>query len=183
MTALQLGFSGDCEIELNDTLFTLTPSSEAHRTVRGRTSGAFIGYGTFQWSHAVRALSTLFLKYAAACSNHEVVDAKLSGSHGSLAASLDYAIDKGPVWLADMFGLDSQGRMLARRAFLRTNPGRKRAGPVVIAVNSSFLASQSIKISLNGVPLREHHELALLAKKLEESSSDQIDQAALKRVA
>lgn len=167
MSVLQLAFSRDHGIELNETSFTLYAGSKPQHAIRGRTSGAYTGYGTFQWSQAVRALSALFLKYAAAGLRGDSSEGKLAGAHGSLAASLDYAIDKGPLWLADMFGVDSQGRLLARRAFLRTNPGRKRTGPVVIAVNGNFVAAQSIQIILEGTLVKDPNKIELLAREMD----------------
>jgi len=46
--------------------------------------------------------------------NKESKQAHLEGEMGSLAASLDYAISKKPIWLLDMFGINSDGKAKIR---------------------------------------------------------------------
>lgn len=66
-----------------------------------------------------------------------------------MAASLDLAISKQPTWLKDMFGCDQDGLTLARRMILRTNPERKRPGPVSLGLNSNYLDAKNIAIIID----------------------------------
>jgi hypothetical protein len=70
----------------------------------------------------------------------------LAGARGSSIASLDYAISKQPCWLTDMFGTDSFGISLVRRLILRTNPERKRPGPVFLSLNTRYLDPSMIEV-------------------------------------
>lgn len=92
--------------ELHETAFFEEGSGLTYRTVRGRTSGAFQGFGTFQWSFAVQAMTLLMLR--AKLRHLETGDSTpfplLIGGKGSAAASLDMSIGAHTVWLA------SQGR-------------------------------------------------------------------------
>jgi hypothetical protein len=78
----------------------------------------------------------------------------ISGGLHSLAASLDYAIDKQPVWLREMFGSDSHGTPIMKRLLIRSNSGRKRSGPVAIAMNTGFLSVESNRFFLDGQEIR-----------------------------
>ena len=118
--------------------------------VRGKTAGVFTAKGTFQWTSAVRAFSSLAIQTVLHQSQLTSVEIpSLEGERGSLASSLDYAISKQVLWLADIFGTNSQGNLLANRAFLRSNPNRKRPGPVVIGFNSKFIPYNSIHIAVD----------------------------------
>jgi hypothetical protein len=89
----------------------------------------------------VKALSVLIAKAAM-----RPESAILQGCSGTLAASLDYALSKQPTWLSEMFGCDADGISFARRLILRTNPERKRPGPVVLALNHVYLSAASIEV-------------------------------------
>ena len=49
-----------------------------------------------------------------------------------------------------MFGTTSSGEAFAGRLFRRSNPNRKRPGPVVISVNEKILSAVSIEARLDG---------------------------------
>jgi hypothetical protein len=115
------------------------------RTVRGKFCYIVPAGGSFQWTRAVKSLTVLLLRSAIQGSG-----AVIEGGSGSLAASLDYALSKEPTWLSEMFGTDSQGRAFARRLFYRTNPERKRSGPVIINLNPAIVAAPEIRIHLDG---------------------------------
>lgn len=103
------------DIQLERTHFFLSAKKE-FITVRGKTSGAYMCAGSFQWTPAVKAVCVLFLQVLArSLSELTYTEALISGMRGSLASSLDYAIDKEPQWLCDMFGLDSAGKSNLRR--------------------------------------------------------------------
>jgi hypothetical protein len=146
--------------ELTEVRFQGSLRSGPRQTVRGKTSGAMRCVGSFQWTSAVKALSVLIVKAAMSSEN-----AVLQGCSGSLAASLDYALSKQPAWLAEMFGCDADGTSLARRLILRTNPERKRPGPVVLAVNHVYLSAASIEVHVNGA-LASTPQLAQLVSQL-----------------
>lgn len=142
MRTLKLYFEAGQLIEVN---FKESGTSEERCSIRGKTGGAYRQAGSFQWTSAVRALSLLAVKAVATPE-----DAMVQGEGGSLAASLDYAISKQPGWLTDLFGCDHEGISYARRLVLRTNPERKRPGPVVLALNSVYLPVSSIEVYING---------------------------------
>lgn len=131
--------------QLTEVLFHENTNSEPRRTIRGKTGGAFRYAGSFQWTSAVKALSLLVTKTAMNPQN-----CTIQGLGGSLAASLDYALSKQPVWLSEMFGCDQQGISFARRLVLRTNPERKRPGPVVLGVNHVYMPVSSIEVYVDG---------------------------------
>lgn len=148
----QFYFAGSEKVELIETCFRGAPLDIPRVTVRGKTSGASRNAGTFQWTSAVRALCYLFVK--AALSKIESGQAPLLvGAHGSSAASLDYAISKQPGWLVDMFGSTSCGRCAIQRLVDRTNPERKRPGPVTIGFKALVIAESRIEIFLEGRPV------------------------------
>jgi hypothetical protein len=131
--------------ELTEVIFNDGSSTDARISVRGKTGGPFRRAGSFQWTSAVKALSLLVLK---TCSNPS--DGLLRGFANSLAASLDYAISKQPLWLTEMFGCDQQGISFARRLILRTNPERKRPGPVTLGINQAYLPTSQVQIFFDG---------------------------------
>jgi hypothetical protein len=147
--------------ELTEVIFQDGPGAPARASVRGKTGGAFRSAGSFQWTSAVKALALLVVKTCAT-----TTDALLRGDGSSLAASLDYAISKQPLWLTEMFGSDQQGICLIRRMILRTNPERKRPGPVTLGINQMYLPSTSIAVFENGKPCTEDR-LADLCRALE----------------
>lgn len=133
--------------ELIEVVFQENPSNEPRVCVRGKTAGPNRSAGSFQWTSAVKALSLLAVKTALMPDN-----AILRGDGHSLAASLDYAISKQPMWLSEMFGWDTKGVSLTRRLILRTNPERKRPGPVTLGINQVYLSPSAITILINGRP-------------------------------
>jgi hypothetical protein len=128
-------------------------------SVRGKTAGAFKGAGSFQWTTAVRALSIFFLNAI-----ENPIGIHLSGHAGSLAASLDYALSKQPIWLAEMFGVDTLGNCLARRFIHRTNSERKRPGPVSLSLNQSYLESTMVEVVVDGRQGLDVHEIAAVRR-------------------
>jgi hypothetical protein len=115
-------------------------------SVRGKTSGAFGTAGTFQWTQAVIALCCLIIKTKYLHVASKTTDAFIAGYKDSFASSLDYAISKQPHWLCDMFGGKGSDNPIIRRLFKRTNPERKRAGPVYVKVNNNILSPEHIMI-------------------------------------
>ena len=131
--------------QLTEVCFQDGVHGNLRRSVRGKTGGPFRSAGSFQWTSAVKALALLIIKTKAT-----PLEALLRGDANSLAASLDYAISKQPVWLTDMFGCDQQGISFARRLILRTNPERKRPGPVTLGINQMYIAPEAITVYVNG---------------------------------
>jgi hypothetical protein len=131
--------------------------------------------GSFSWSRAVQALAIFFLRSAGyrmlafrAREGCRPLKAPyvLEGEAGSPAASLDYAIAKSPQWLQDMFGFTASGDILLRRLVIRSNPERKRVGPVRIAlrVESSLI----IAVMLDGEAVEDGPTLLSMANSIED---------------
>jgi hypothetical protein len=95
----------------------------------------------FTWSGAVKGFVALLLLQSKTSGV-----ATLAGERGSLAAALDSAISKQPMWLCDLFGTEANGDARAKRILLRENPERKRPGPVRISFHSKFLTPEDISI-------------------------------------
>ena len=165
MRKLVLHFVGDQQIELFETLFTHPVVGEERRCIRGKRSGAYRGYSTFQWTKAVQALSLLMVE--ACIRSHAPSNAPLlTGGTGSFASSLDYAIDKQTTWLFDMFGWDSKGGGLSRRLFIRSNPGQRLPGPVALSLNLISIGYQEIEILLNYEPVTGLDALRILKARI-----------------
>lgn len=160
MNKLVLEFAhSEGKIQLSRTVFRLS-SGRQFVAVRGKTSGAYKCAGSFQWTPAVKAVCIFFIRALACYLGHKPnTEALLSGSRGSLASSLDYAIDKEPQWLCDMFGQDDAGKSNLRSLVFRSNPGAKRLGPVSIIINESVLAPGNIKVFVDAVRI---HDCAFL---------------------
>ena len=146
----QLHFVGVESAELFQTKLYPASDGPPRITVRGKTSGAYTNAGSFNFSSAVRALCVLCLKSVLVEQSSSNELPILLGERGSLAASLDYALTKQPMWIQEMFGSDAAGTSLAQRLFRRTNSHRKRPGPVVIKVNERALPPKNIHIYWNG---------------------------------
>ncbi len=163
MTRVELHFFGGIEIELGEVLFSHPLLEQPVLSVRGRSPGAHVGCASFPWGAVAKALSLLMLRAKLQ------PDGCIEGDASSLASSLDYAISKPPVWFRDLFGCDRFGVSLARRIFCRTNPERKRPGPVRIAVNTHQLSQDEIRVKLNGVPLEQPESIRNCLHLLERS--------------
>lgn len=158
---------GDCR-ELERTVFFHPLVGDERVAVRGKTAGVWVGAGTFQWSPAVRALAALIVRLKAwSLSQGSVAQPVLSGEGASPAASLDYALAKQPLWLSDMFGVDSRGRTLAARVFQRSNPERRHPGPVVLTVNPRFLPLSAVRVHVERQEVSTAEELQGLAGNIE----------------
>jgi len=131
-------------LELMETEFShpLLPNSIS--TVRGKTSGAYLNLASFQWTASVRALCLLFVEAVLRADLPSNIEPLMKGKRGSLAASLDLALSKKPLWLLDMFGVDSQGESILRRMVRRTNSEMKRPGPVLLSLSPNVLAPSEI---------------------------------------
>lgn len=147
MNRLTLSFANanGC-LELDKVVFQYEGLDDELVSVRGKTAGVFGNFGTFQWTPGVRALCVLFLRACARLQNCVDLAPLISGDRGSIAASLDYALDKEPQWICEMFGLDHRGKSILRRLILRTNSGRKRSGPVCLGLNTSALDVKNIRV-------------------------------------
>lgn len=173
MNSFQLIFWGE-EPTLVETKLQLR--NEIFRSVRGKTPGAQMATGTFQWTRAVRAMCLLFVKSASLETPNSMNRyVTISGGIGSLAASLDYAISKEPIWLLEMFGLELRGHTRAKRFFLRSNSELKRPGPVHVGLNYPALNLDSFEIWWNEEMLITAQRLSLLTKKLDEFRVDSIN--------
>jgi hypothetical protein len=170
MRKLTLHFAGIDTVELFESCFIHPVIGEPRRCIRGKRSGAYRGYSTFQWTKAVQALSLLMVEAAKRVyepSSHPM----LRGGTGSFASSLDYAIDKQTTWLYDMFGWDDRGAGFSRRLFVRSNPGQRIAAPVAISLQLHCLSELEIEIFLNYEKITTLEGYLGLLNKLQENSA------------
>jgi hypothetical protein len=154
MGQISLEFLEGQECSLNSVRFSHSLLSRDQISYRGKGGNRIFGDYSFQWSPAVRAMSILLLwtkgGYINPFTRYPFSMTTLSGAQGTYAASLDYALSKKPLWLLDMFGVDSSGEAIARRIFIRGNSERKRGGEVVIAINTVHVPASSIEVVCNG---------------------------------
>lgn len=178
MAKLELWFDSFANAELLEAKFSHRCVPKEIHIVRGRTGGAYGNLPTFHWSSAVKALTSLLVGSRAA----QEFDCNSSGKYwlvgtkGTLAASLDYALSKQPLWLFDMFGQDSSGCPHARRLVLRSNPERKRPGPVVLSLNTNFLHPSEIYVHVAGELVDSRQDLQRLALRITQENSQASDE-------
>jgi hypothetical protein len=160
--------------ELEKTFFTGNLNVPEIIAVRGKTAGAYKGAGTFQWTPGVKALVIIFLvALARHLKGTKTFLPLLEGEKGSLAASLDYALNKQPEWLFDMFGADEKSNAYLRQLLLRSNTGRRRKGPVSISLNEQILSPQSIKVYVGDVLIQDVQTLQHMAATIINSENGQ----------
>ena len=175
-TAVRFFFESGSRVELVRSEVQLTSGTPTLMCVRGKTSGAYAEYGSFQWTSGVRGVCAAFLRLVLSQHSDES-QSWLAGGRSSLAASLDYALSKGPSWLGDMFGVGRSGALVARRLFKITNPNRKRPGPVVISVNGAAIKSGDIAIFYAGRRLVDEKALFELLMSIESQTVENEDVA------
>lgn len=164
-------FEGSSRIELVKSEVCIVGVARTLTCIRGKTAGAYITCGSFQWTSGVRGVSAAFLRFLLS-EGSDVVDFCLIGGKSSLAASLDYAISKGPAWLGEMFGSGVGGNQLARRMFKITNPNRKRPGPVAISVNKNVVSADQVRIYWDGKLVTESSQLYAMLLGIEEQGAE-----------
>jgi uncharacterized SAM-dependent methyltransferase len=169
--SLQLRFSSEKEISLEEVRFLYDPELGELRSLRGRSPVQAVTTSSFQWSPAVKALCVLLLRVVEHGLRRGAARPLpgLSGEGGSLASSLDYALSKNPSWLADMFGHDRAGEPYARALILRTNPERKRPGPVELHLDERVLDLARVTVMLDDLPVHDADEVKELWSMIEES--------------
>jgi hypothetical protein len=166
-TSLELHFAGNSDVQLIETRFEGPWTKAPTVAIRGKTLGAFKNVGTFQWTSAVRALCVLSIRAVIAKSSHDAIPAQLSGLRASLAASLDYALSKQPGWVRELCGADTQGDAYMRKLIIRTNPERKRAGPVILALNERVLRAEDIRVFWERKEIRDVGQLGELLRAID----------------
>lgn len=158
-------------IELQRIAFWHPLLDRERRCIRGRTPGAYgEGYGCFPWSAAVKGLTALLLRANAHLileSEPNTLMPQLQGGKGSLARSLDYALNKSPAWLSDMFGVDSVGKALILRLLLRSNSEARRPGDVALSVRLSSLTRESISVYVSADRIDDPLQLLALADRID----------------
>lgn len=157
----------DSSVALNQTIFSHALLGRRLISVRGSTAPPDVG--TFRWSSGVRGLALLLTRQAIVGvtrrngqgNGHH--PASIEGDSNSLAASLDYAISKQPLWLQDMFGATPQGTAISKLVFRRMNPDRKRPGPVTVFIpNADF----DVVIEVDGETVNAEHQMRYLERAL-----------------
>lgn len=164
-------FEGSSRIELVKSEVRIAGIARTLTCIRGKTAGAYVTCGSFQWTSGVRGVCAAFLRFLLS-EESDVVDFCLIGGKSSLAASLDYAISKGPAWLGEMFGSGIGGNQLARRIFKITNPNRKRPGPVAISVNKNVVSADQVQIYWEGKLVTESSQLYSMLVGIEEQGAE-----------
>lgn len=160
--------------ELNDTILKHPLLPGEIRAARGVSEE--VAVGRFSWSRAVRALSIFFLNSAALSSDANAGMTTLSGDGkiaryimkgeaDSPASTLDYAISKSPQWVQDMFGVTKRGHSLLKLMIVRSNPERKRGGPVSITLNAQN--RPEIIVYSNGIRIDDSTTLLKMANSIE----------------
>ena len=168
-TKLALWFTSDRQFELIKTRFHSPLLPQPITAVRGKTAGAFSTPATFQWISAVQALSILLLRATERVElKKHSIDPLLEGGKGSLASSLDASLYKQTAWL-DLFGATARGDSMSRRVLTRTNPGRRRSGPVMISLNERVLPAKSIEVYLDNNRVRDPQQLTRFAETIEKT--------------
>lgn len=177
-------FEGIGRLELVRSEFRASGSDTPLVVIRGKTSGAYTRFGSFQWTSGVRAVCAAFMRFAMS-EQKSNVDYCLIGTKGSLAASLDYALSKGPAWIGEMFGSTPGGGLFAKRLFRITNPNRKRPGPVALSVNRNLIQAESIQVVWNSRKVDDPKDLALILAAIEaqEGMLEEVAEAASTGVA
>lgn len=170
-------FEGSSRIELVKTEVRIAGIARTLSCIRGKTAGAYVSYGSFQWTSGVRGVCAAFLRFVLSAEG-DTVDFCLIGGKGSLAASLDYALSKGPAWLSEMFGAGIGGSQLARRIFKITNPNRKRPGPVAISVNKNVVSADQVQIYWENKLVTDTTQLYAMLVGIEEQGVEGSDKAA-----
>lgn len=173
MAKLTLWLTAAHSLALEKTCFSHPIVGGELKAVRGKTAGAYHGYSTFQWTPAVQSMALLVLRTAALGRENRLSEALIEGGQGSPASSLDYSIGKAPAWMLDIFGVDRSGSPLAKRLFRRTNPERKRNGPVAVAINESMLPSPAITIFIDHREIQDSKTLLEAAEEIERCFSSQ----------
>lgn len=142
-------------IELCAVRYRIGVLGELRLSVRGKTAGAYPRAGTFQWTSAVQGACAVFISTLLHHKQAASIQSHVQGGKASIVASLDYALTKGPLWIADMFGTTSLGGLRAKRLFRITNPNRKRPGPVTIALNTHVVPAEAIRVTLDAKPVED----------------------------
>jgi hypothetical protein len=164
---LTLSFAGAGDaVELCEVTFKPCGANRVFHSVRGKSCGAFRGAGSFQWTSAVQGLCVLLLRAKAAAKGSSV-EPRLVGEKGSMASSLDYAVSKAPMWISEMFGVQSSGDLVVRRLVLISNSNRKRPGPVVVGLNERFFSPAMIQVRVDGQEVTSLAGLHDLLEKIE----------------
>jgi len=127
----------------------------------GFVNGSYMG--SFKWTKGVQGMLILFLN---ASLNTEPSTsgclASIHGGPGSVAASLDYALDNKAIWLNEIFGACMNDYKPINKLFNRFNPRRRWNGEVTVQLTNRLFHSQDINIFLCGQRIVEKTHLQRL---------------------
>lgn len=172
----KLYFEGISRLELVRSEFRPSGATDPLVSIRGKTAGAYTRCGSFQWTSGVRAVCAAFLRYTLSEASARV-DYCLIGTKGSLAASLDYALSKGPAWIGEMFGATPGGGLYGKRLFRITNPNRKRPGPVALSVNKNLIAGGDVQVYWNNRRVTDASDLGAILTAIERQEEGVLEEA------
>ena len=159
MSELSLYFYTKNVAELAKTEFTASAAGSIP-LVSSRGKYAIHGGNTFQWTSSVRALALLCAETSLARINLSKV--VFAGEQGSAAASIDFAIEKMPNWLLEMFGEDSSGNPLIKTLVRRGNPHGKKPGPFLVSISENL----NLKIYIDNIEVNKKDSLFQLIEQL-----------------
>ena len=173
MHTLTLWFLKTSSVELVRTRFLSTLCESVLECSRGKSYQSLGMTGSFGWSAAVRGLCLLFIQSAInrVAGSNIPWGTLVQGLRGSPSAALDAALSKQPVWVQDMFGVDSTGLSNLRRILVRNNPELKRPGPVILGLHRNWAESLQVRIFLNDREITDRIELETLVSSLQQPNT------------
>lgn len=176
MYRMKLFFGQTYPRQLVRTVFSVPAEGRELTCIRGKGAGAYLPHASFQWTNAVKALCELLIRAqldAIQNGGRKGVHSAqfvLEGGAGTSASSLDYAISRQPLWLLDMFGVDSSGISLARRFIRRWNSDRSSGDIVALSINENFLPTSSVDFLIGTGVVNGRVELGRLLDELADSA-------------
>jgi hypothetical protein len=119
--------------------------NKVRRSIRGKNVYGSIE-GNFPWSSAVKALCLLVIGEFINRQTDPRTPFLLTGGLKSPASTLDFALDKEPTWMKDVFGVDRNNVSLIRKLIQRVNPRQRKNEELVISFREH--ANQALEIDL-----------------------------------
>lgn len=153
MPYLKLYFESSPTLQLSKTFF-ISPNNQKYISVRGKSSGAYLGAGSFIWSAAVKAIAIFFLKslyYQKNFSFFHTIPPVMRGEKGTPSHSLALSIIKEPRWMGEMFGCDYDGKCNLKRLIKISNLYFNFGSYVSLGLNLNTLGYDKIEIYLDDV--------------------------------
>jgi hypothetical protein len=124
--------------------------------------------GSFSWSSAVKFTVLLFITEQIARIENEP-EAKLVGKRGTPASVLDYALDRQPVWIKEVFGVDKEGVSFLHSLIQRSNSRPKEDTEITVTMRKNRREDTAIRIFIDSIDISNNSKaLRQLAVRLQE---------------